>query len=57
MNYRELALKILNEFTTEQQEMDVVISTNFDNIHPATFAFADEDNDVLDEDHPIIVPE
>ena len=57
MTYKELAEMILTDMTREEQECDVTISTGDDEyVAVVTIAYTDEDCDVLDEGHPVLVP-
>jgi len=55
MTYRKL-LEIIAKFNEEQLDQDVTIYEPYEmEFYPATdVLFADENNDVLDEDHPFI---
>lgn len=58
MNYRQLALMILNDMTTEQQNATATVfvpeNARADEYYPACVVFTAIDCDVLDEGHPII---
>ncbi len=58
MTYLELANKILNQFTKEQQEMNVTIYDKFDDewfgINKLDIIIED---DVLDKSHPFLILE
>jgi hypothetical protein len=57
MTYKQLAELILTDMTREEQECEVVMSTDMDNyVDVVTIAYTDDDCDVLDEGHPVLVP-
>lgn len=60
MTYKELALSILNDLTTEQQEQTATFyMPGIDEYFPVyeNFVVTDEDNDVLDVGHIVLTLE
>jgi hypothetical protein len=57
MNYRQLAIQILNMPCEHQERTVTMFVPGVDEYYPANVAFVDDSCDVLDDGHMVIVPE
>jgi hypothetical protein len=57
MTYKELAEMIMTDMTPEEQDCEAVMSTDLNSYFDVvSFAYTDEDGDVLPAGYPVLVP-